>query len=247
MATKERYQNPVIGDVIDLRFFTYNSNNRASVHEIQKVEIWYLDPEEQDEENPDGRRLIETITSITTVEEGEYLVSVTAEEDTYIIGNYIDLWYVVFRDGDDPVIQTKEFQIYPDLWYTGTTPIVYDFSFRFQPNRIRKGSKQYLIVQIKPNVRNASDLEEYYTNLAIAAPLKISIEQECVECMPEEQDLRLVVDEEDIDYREKCLGYYLLDTTEDGLDLKEGLYNVWFEMTFGDSIYVSEKMQLQIF
>ncbi len=245
--TKERYQNPVIGDILDLRFFTYNSNNRMDVHEVQKVEIWFLDPDEKTESNPDGRRLVETITTITKTETGQYVVTVTLAEGTYLIGEYRDLWYVVFRDGDDAIIEEKQFQIYPDLWYTGTTPIVYDFNFRFQPNRVRQGSKQYLIVQVKPNVREISELEEYYTNLAIAAPLSISIEQECVECMPEEQDLRLVVDNVSIEYREKCLGYYLLDTSENGLDLAVGLYNVWFEMEFGDCTYVSAKMQLQVF
>ena len=244
---KERYQNPVIGDTLDLRFFTYNSNNRMDVHEVQKVEIWFLDPNEKTTDNPDGRRLVETITNVTNTETGQYVVSTTVVENLYVIGEYRDLWYVVFREDDEPIIEEKQFQIYPDLWYTGTTPIVYDFSFRFQPNRIRQGGKQYLIVQVKPNVRQMSELEEYYTNLAIAAPLRIYIEQECVECMPEEQDLRMVVEGEDIQYREKCLGYYLLDTSENGLDLVVGLYNVWVEMDFGDCTYISEKMQLQIF
>jgi len=246
MSTLERYQNCVIGSTVNLRFFTYNSNNRQDLYEVQKVEIWYLDPEEVTETNTDGRRLIETITTITNPEVGEYLISVDLTDGEYVIGNYLDIWYVVFEDGEDPVEETKQFEIYPDLWYTGTTPIVYDFSFRFQPNRLRRGSKQYLIIQIRPNVRQQSELEEYYLNLAIAAPMKISICQECVECMPEEQDLRLVVDREDVPYREKCLGYYFLDTSEDGLDMKEGIYSVYFEMLFGESTYISEKIQLQI-
>jgi hypothetical protein len=247
MSNRERFQNPAISDTVNLRFFTYNSNNRKNVYEVQKVEIWYLDPDEITETNLDGRRLVETITNITLTETGEYTVSVDLIEDTYVIGQYRDVWYVVFRDGDDVTAEEKQFQIYPDLWYTGTTPIVYDFSFRFQPNRLRQGSKQYLIIQVKPNVRNISELEEYYTNLAIAAPMTIYMEQECVECMPDEQDLRIVIDGESVDYREKCLGYYFLDTSENGLDLKQGLYSVWCQMDFGESTYVSEKMQLQIF
>jgi len=49
-----------------------------------------------------------------------------------------------------------------------------------------------------------------------------------------------------VPYREKCLGYYFLDTSEDGLDMKEGIYSVYFEMLFGESTYISEKIQLQI-
>ena len=33
----------------------------------------------------------------------------------------------------------------------------------------------------------------------------------------------------------------------DALDLACGMYNVWFEMDFGESRYISEKQQLQIF
>jgi hypothetical protein len=247
MAAKKRYMNPAIGDTVELDFFVYNSNNRMDLHEVQKVEIWYLDPNEKTEDNPDGRRLIQTITSITHTDTGEYKVSVDLVEDTYVIGEYRDVWYVVFRDGDDITTQEKQFQVYPDLWYTGTSSIVYDFSFRFQPNRLRKGSKQYLIIQVRPNVRQSSELEEYYTNLAISASMNIYIEQECVECMPDEQDLRMIVDGDSVDYREKCLGYYFLDTSEDGLYLKEGIYNVFFQMDFGESTYISEKLQLQIF
>jgi hypothetical protein len=56
---KERYQNPTVGDQINLRLFTYNSNNRRNVEEIQKVEIFVLDSSEISATNPDGLRLIE--------------------------------------------------------------------------------------------------------------------------------------------------------------------------------------------
>ena len=51
MATKERYQNPAIGDAINLRFFTYNSNNPTNVFNVEKVDIYYLDPHEKTEKN----------------------------------------------------------------------------------------------------------------------------------------------------------------------------------------------------
>jgi hypothetical protein len=242
---KERGQNPVAGDILNLRFFTYNSNNRMDIYSVVKVETWFLNPNAQTEENPDGRQLVDTLTNAAKEDIGEYIVPLTLD-DRYIIGDYIDIWYIKFRDDDIVTTQQNKFKVYPDLWYTDTYPIVYDFNFRFQPNRMRRGTKQYLIVQVRPNVRNQSELETYYSNLAIASPMKIYIEQECVECMPDSQDLRMVVDGEPIQYRENCMGYYLLDTTENGLDLKEGIYNVMVEMEFGDCIYLSEKMQLQI-
>jgi hypothetical protein len=108
---------------------------------------------------------------------------------------------------------------------------------------LRQGSIQYLIAEVTPNVPRASDLKAYYENLAIVADLKISIEQACGPCVPQEADLRLLVDEEPMDYREKRLGFYKLDTT----DMDEGIYNIWFTLCFGSCVFKSEKMQLQIY
>ena len=100
-----------------------------------------------------------------------------------------------------------------------------------------------MIIDITPNVPKSSDLEKYYQNLAITSPISISIEQECGECIPVEQDLRLVVDCEVVELREKCVGYYFLDTTE----LDCGIYNVWFQMDFGNTVHISDKQQIQIY
>jgi hypothetical protein len=67
----------------------------------------------------------------------------------------------------------------------------------------------------------------------------------CIECMPQEEDLRLVVDAAEVDLRDNRKGYYQLDT--DTLDLVCGIYNVWFEMEIGGNKYISDKQQLEIF
>lgn len=245
MPTKERGQNPVIGDTVVLRLFTYNSNSRVDISDVSKVEIYFLDLEERSASNPDGRRLIETFESedIIRSDTGEYYVQVEAESAKYTIGNYLDIWTITPVEGGDSVEQAYNWAIYPNLFFATPLPVVYDFQFRFRPNRIRQGSKRYLIIEIVPNVPDQGDLVRYYTNLAIVSPLKISIEQACVECMPQEQDLRLVVDAVNVTLREKCRAYYMLDTE----DLDCGIYNVWFEMEFGESLYISDKQQLQIF
>ena len=242
---KERFQNPAVGDDIKLRLLTYNSNNLADVEEVQEVEIYFLDPTEVSDTNPDGRRLVQTLLTadVSQEETGHYSVTFNLEDPTFTIGRYLDVWKFTVP-GDDTVISiTQKFQIHPALWYTSDKPIVYDFSFRFMPNKLRMGSKRYLIIDIMPNVPTGSDLERYYYNLAIAAPLRISIEQACVECMPEEEDLRLLVDCDLVEHREKCRAFYFLDTT----DYDEGIYNVWFQMEFGGNTYISDKQQLQIF
>lgn len=246
MADKQRFQNPVVGDTLTLNLFTYNSNNRSDVYSVDKVEIYYLDPNDQSDGNPDGRRLVETINSITNTETGLYQVEVELTDPTYVIGKYLDIWTVSFEENENTTSKIENFfEVYPDLWYTNTVPIVYDFNYRISPNKIRKGSKRWLIIDITPNVPKATDLEKYYLNLAISAPLKISIEQGCVPCMPPEEDLRLLVDCADVDIREKCVGYYFLDTED--LDLVEGIYNVWFNMELGENLYISDKQQIQIF
>ena len=244
---KERYQNPVIGDNIKLRLMAYNSNSKTNFTSIEKIEIYYLDPEEKTEENPNGLRLVRTIPSedVENSEIGIYSVSFIAEKDLFTIGKYIDVWHVIVEDESTNI--QNNFEIYPNLWFTTTTPIIYDFNFFLRPNRIKRGSKRWLTVEIVPNVPNTNVLTEYYQNLAIISNVKIKIDQECVPCMPEECDLRTVVDNELLEIREKCNAYYFLDTTENALDLKEGMYSVIFEMEFGDSIFISEKQSLQIF
>lgn len=239
---KERYQNPVLNDDIRLRLYSYNSNNRANVSYIEKVEVYYLDPQEISDSNPDGRRIVETIERglITEEEIGLYSLVINAESERYNIGDYLDVWYVTVQNESTQIENT--FQIYPDLWFTSTTPIIYDFNFAFRPNRLRAKSKRWLMIEISPNVPTKSDLFSYYTNLAIVSPLKIYISQNCGDCVPAEEDLRLVVDGENVELREKCLAYYFLDATE----MDCGIYDVWFEMELGESLYISEKQQLQI-
>jgi hypothetical protein len=61
--------------------------------------------------------------------------------------------------------------------------------------------------------------------------------------LPQETDLRLLVDKADVTYREKKFGYYMLDTT----DMEVAIYDVWFELDLGENTYISEKYQIQIF
>jgi len=242
-ALKERYQNPVCGDQLNLRLFVYNSNNFANVVCVNKVDIFYLDPNEVTEGNPEGRRLVETITDINQTDVGKYIINVSLDQPKYCIGKYRDVWSLQFEDEECPASIENPFQIYPDLWYTTPIPIVYDFAIVFRPNKIRQGSKRYLIIEITPNVPKGTDLARYYENLAIIADLKISIEQHCGDCVPCEQDLRLVVDNDPVEIREKRYGYYFIDTT----DMDCGIYNVWFDLAFGDSLYRTEKYELQIY
>lgn len=245
--TKERYQNPVINDEIKLRLMAYNANSKTNFTSIEKIDLYYFDPEEKTAENPEGLRLVQTIPAedVVNTEIGSYSVNFFAEQELFTIGRYTDVWHVTVENESTTI--SNNFEIYPNLWFTSTTPIIYDFNFFLRPNRIKKGSKRWLTVEIIPNVPNGNTLMEYYQNLAIISNIKITIEQECVPCMPSECDLRIVVDNELVELREKCNAYYYLDTTEDGLDLKQGMYNVTFEMEFGDSIFISEKQALQIF
>jgi len=245
MALKERYQNPAIGDSINLREFTYNSNNLADLSSITKVDIYYLDRAEISETNPDGRRLVESYdgSAVTVEDTGTHLLEIEAQEALYVIGRYLDIWTVRVSDSQPAEHIEQVFEVYPNLWYTTPIPVVYDFSFHFQPNKFRKGSKQFLIIEIAPNVPTAGDLRKYYENLAIVSDLKISISQNCGNCVPAEEDLRLIVDEESVDYREKRYGYYRIDTT----DMDCGIYDVWFRLDFGGNVYISDRYNIQVY
>lgn len=242
----ERYQNPAVGDEINLRLFTYNSNNLADVT-VQKVDIYYLDPTLQTPDNPDGRRLVQSFDGsvVTHVDTGTYMLQISATSDIYVIGTYLDIWTVNASSDQPSNAITNKFQIYPNLWYSTPIPVVYDFSFRFQPNKMRKGACQYLIIEIIPNVPSAGELRQYYENLAIVSDLKVSIEQDCGDCLPKERELRLIVDCDSVDYREKRYGYYQLDT--EALDMDCGIYHIWFQLEFGGNRYISDRFHFQIY
>jgi len=135
------------------------------------------------------------------------------------------------------------FEVFPDLWYTSPIPVVYDFEFYFQPNKIRFGSKKFIEIEVIPNVPRATDLAAYYTNLIISANLKVFIALNCSECVPCENDLRVVVDGELTQFREKNRAFYFIDTTK----FDCGVFDIWFELDFGGNVYVSPVNQLQIF
>jgi hypothetical protein len=242
---KARYQNPVVGDTIRLRLMVYSSNMLDNVQSVEEIKIYLLDPDSKTPENPDGRVLVQTIDGADVVNEdtGKYYYDLAAIRPTYIIGNYIDVWSVTLEDETDPVTYENPFAIYPRLWYASPVPIIHDFSFQFTPNRITKGSIKPLIIQIIPQTPTATELQRYYTNVAIYSDLKISIAKKCDPCQPCELDLRTIIDEETVEDREKCQGFYTLDTTE----MDCGLYDVWFKLDFGGNVYVSDKNQLIIY
>jgi hypothetical protein len=244
--SKERNQNIVVGDDLVLRLFTYNSNHRQNVESVNKVEIYYLDETCITSENPEGKRLVQTVESedVSTIGDGEYSVEINLEDQLFVIGKYIDVWHVSFDSTQSGTV-TNEFKIIPDLWFASDLPIIYDFTFGFRPNRIRYGERRWMNIEIVPNVPNISDLRRYYANLAVSSPLRIWIEKACGECVPKEKDLRIIVEGELVEHRRGTEGSYFIDTEDLNMDC--GIYNVWFEMEFGENKYISDNLQLQIF
>ena len=245
-SVKERYQNPTVGDEIKLRLLTYNSNNLSNLYEIEKVEVYFLDPSSVTPDNPDGLRLVDSFdgNSITQEDTGTYLLNLPTEDVKYTIGTYYDIWTVKADQNQPSHSIRNRFDIYPNLWYSTPIPVVYDFSFRFRPNKMRKGSKQFLCIEIMPNVPTAGDLQQYYENLAIVSNLKISMEAtDCEGCASSEKDLLLVIDDSPVEYREKRFGYYKIDTDE----LDCGIYDIWFKLEFGENIFISDRYKFQIY
>ena len=249
MAQKERNQNPVVGDDLSLRLFTYNSNHRQPVEEVEKVEIYRLDSTCITDENKDGRNLVATIQGseideVTDPFGGHYKVDVALESETFTIGGYLDVWHVRFSANQQGTV-TNSFRVLSELWYADSMPVVYDFSFGFRPNRVRKGERRWLTVDVMPNVPSSSDLERYYSNLSMASPVKIYIEKACGDCVHKEKDLRVVVNGGELEHRNGSEGYFFLDTEELGMDC--GIYNVWFELEFGENKFISDNLQMQVF
>jgi hypothetical protein len=243
ITTKERFQNPNCGDTIRLRLFSFNSSEKRNVFLIEKIEIIKI--EDPTEENLNGEVLIQTINSneIENPTTGEYYTDITLNEPDFVIGRYIDRWHIQFED-NETCTQNKVnnfFEIVPSMWFTSAGPNIYDFSFKFKPNKITQGSKRYIVIEINPVTPRIESIEKYYGNIAITSQLKINIEKNCGNCPADERET--IIEDEVISFREQNLGYYLLDAQE----MDEGIYNVWFKLEHGENIYISEKNQLQIF
>jgi len=244
--SKERNQNIVAGDNLNLRLFTYNSNQRQNVLSVDKVEIYYLDDSCITQDNPEGKRLVQLVEEpdINLISEGQYSINIEVEDQKYVIGKYLDVWYVNF-DSQQSGSVTNEFSVTPDLWFASDLPIIYDFSFGFRPNRIRYGEKRWINIEITPNVPNISELRRYYANLSVSSPLRIWVEKICGDCLPKEKDLRIVVEGDLVEHRRGTEGSYFINT--ELLNMECGMYNVWFEMEFGENKYISDNLQLQVF
>jgi hypothetical protein len=245
MATKQRGQSLRIGDTAQLKMFVFNGSLPTNVQSVEKVEIYRLYATEVTDTNPFGKLLVETIPqpSIVNNAEGEYYIDVLLESPKYTIDRYSDEWYLVFDTTLPAAISEQIFEIQPNAWFTDSRPIIHDFGFEFTPNKVVSGSKRYLEIEVTPNVPRNSEKLNYYKNLVSAGELYISIEAACVPCLPEEEDLRLVVDRELVTERDYCHGHYFLDTTE----LDCGIYYVWFELNLGPNVFISDKQPLQIF
>lgn len=245
MATKERHSNPVIGDTVRLRLDTYNGRAYADPSEFDRVEVYYLDPNARTPDNPEGRTLFATVTggSVVREAEGKHYVDVAATKPQFVVGHYVDVWYVRYEADADLVTEESNFELYPPLWTASPIPIVYDFAFRFTPSRIVKGSKKALRIEIQPLVPRQSDIVRYYHNLIVVSDVSVTITQRCGECVPAEADLRVVVEDDPVDYREGCFAYYKLDTSE----MDPGIYDVRFKLEFGDNVFYSDAQQLQIY
>jgi len=246
---KERFQNPNCGDLLKLRLFSFNSNEKKNVFSIEKVEIIYLDNNEISESNPNGEVIFKTIDQslIENPSEGEYFIELlldkNEDDEPFLIGKYIDRWHIQFEENETCTKNqiNNFFEIYPSIWFTSSGPNVHDFDFKFKPNKITKGSKRYIVIEVKPITPAIDSIQKYYKNIAITGNLSINIEKTCLNCPGEEEEI--IIENEIIEFREQNLGYYLFDTEE----LELGIYNIWFKLEHGGLVYVSEKNQLSIY
>lgn len=242
---KERYQNPMVGDTLKLRAYSFNGAFPANVNSVQKVEIYRLFATEKTVDNPQGKVLVETIdgSDVITDDEGKYSIELTLSSPTYTVDRYSDEWTLLLEDTMPEGVFEGYFQIYPSAWFVDTHPIIHDFDFDLTPSKVVQGSKKYIQVEVNPNVPRGTERQRYYANMIAGGDLYIYMEQRCGSCVPEEEDLRKVIDRELITTRDHCVGYYFLDTTE----MDCGVYHVWFELTLGSNVYISDKKPLQIY
>jgi len=180
---KERYQNPTVDEEVRLRMYFYNSNLFSNVYEIKEINIFFI-PKGFSPQEIGARELVQTIPGSQVVNEGvgKYYVDIFTTDGVYVVGNYTDVWTVNFVNDNEGTSELANlFTVYPRLWYSTPIPVVYDFNYVFRPSQLRIGSKQYLIIQVTPNVPKGTDLQRYYENLAILGNKnQFNLEKKCL-------------------------------------------------------------------
>ncbi len=250
MSLKERSQTPLVGDTIRLRKIFLNGNTFADPFSVNSVDIYVIDPTAITVINTTGTVLLESLDISSLVREsiGNYYIDLPTTSPKYTISSYVDSWNVNYGSADECDVNVEDsFALNSDKWTAIAELPVYAFEFGFSPNRVRKGSVVYLQIDIKPSVPNATSLDEYYENLILDSSVTLSISQRCGVCLPCEEDLRIIVDEETLTQTGGNKVNYLLDTSENGLDLDIGVYDLWTTLAYLDTVHVSPKMQLLIY
>ncbi len=260
MSIKERYQSSVLGDTINLDFYAYNNNNLVYVYEIQKVEIYFLDPSQITDNNKDGKRIKEILypPDIIHLSTGHYRSELELNDNLYEIGKYVDIWYVKFNEYEQTFSKiTNNFEIHRELNQTHDRPFLYDIHFSFSPKKIVKNSKRYLKIGFYPTVHSdigtkslpQDQLDQFYYNLKTCGNLYIKIEmiEGCgfIDGIP---DANIITDPEWtlVDIRGDNEGCFLLDSTDNG-DYDIGIYNVQFKAEIQGQEIISDKFYLQIY
>lgn len=260
MAIKERYQSSVLGDSINLDLYAYNNNSLVNLHEIQKIEIYFLDPSQITSTNVEGRRIKEIIypDTITNEGTGHYRSQLLLDNDLFEIGKYIDIWYVKFNPSDQNYNQiTNNFEIHRELIQTNDRPFLYDIHFSFSPKKIVKNSKRYMKIGFYPTVHSdigvkslAEDqLNQFYYNIKTCGNIYVRTEMiEGCGYIDSHPDANIITDPEWslIDIRGDNEGYFMIDSTDEG-NYNIGIYNVKFKAEIQGQEIISNKFYLQIY
>lgn len=254
---RERRENPVIGDTINLRVFTYSSNSRADIYQMDSVNIYYLDKEQATEANPEGRVHITSIPAnqIFHPSQGEYQVVLKTNPVDYRVGTYIDRWEGLFEiDDSRPGVIENYFNIYRDLWYTSPIPLVYEIGFVYSPTKILSGSKKYIRTDIEIYTRDKSIVEQYYYYLRGLQSIQFRLTlDEGPDYDPVVSENNIIQDWAPMSFAEDRTAYFLLDTSIDprpsrsGRPLPLGIYLIQFKAALGETVHLSPKFRLQIY
>lgn len=262
MSIKERYQSSILGDTLNLDLYAYNNNSLINLYEIQKIEVYFLDPTQVSDSLPDGRRIKQIIypLNITNLSEGHYTTQLELNSSLYEIGNYIDIWYVKFYDYETSFNQiVNNFKIDRELPGIVDRPFLYDVSFSFSPKKITKDSKRYLKIGFYPTVHGDIGtktigeelLDKFYYNLKTTGNLYVKIEM--IEgCGFQEntlyKDLNIITDPEwsTVEIHSDNEGYFLIDSTDNG-DYNIGIYKVKFKIEIQGQEIISDPFFLQIY
>lgn len=251
MATRTRFQWPTVGDTVSLEMYNYSNNLPADVT-VTGISIYRVNNELISDVNPLGLVLYAGPFVPMRLAQGQYRLDLDLDPGMFNTGDFKDIWNITYPDGSSGQ-RDFGFHVYAQRQAAVTYPPYVSWEVSTSPRKVRYDSVFRLACRVKPSEIVDNDLAEHYVNMLTAGTVEIRLIKtssvyDYVSCENGgDDDVNASLQWTPIEDRGDGVRFILIDTSNNGLVMYPGEYEIQFRITFGDTVwYPTEKPMLQI-